>query len=119
MARLALLVLLLSGCGESLVIPEDIPITHLPANEKFVLTLVMESCSDTCATYEEAECDVSVDEEEMIIRVDARVGYDSEVVENCVSTCGVPILAHCDVEALDPGTWTVSSRGFEHEIILE
>ena len=118
MFRFALL-FLLSGCGQSLDIPEDIPITHLPADEEFVLTVVMESCSDTCAKYDEPECSVSIDEEEMILRIDAHVGYESGVVENCISTCGVPILAHCEIEALKAGTWLVTSRGFEHEIILE
>jgi hypothetical protein len=119
MFRFALLFLLLSGCGQSLDIPEDIPITHLPADEEFVLTVVMESCSDTCAKYDEPECSVSIDEEEMILRIDAHVGYESGVVESCISTCGVPILAHCEIEALKAGTWLVTSRGFEHEIILE
>jgi hypothetical protein len=113
------LLILLSACGNALTIPEDIPLTRLPANRDFTLTLVMETCSDTCARYEEPECDVSVDEEEMIIRVDARVGIDANAVENCITICGGEILAHCEVEALPPGTYTVTSRGFEHEIILE
>jgi hypothetical protein len=121
MARFApaLALLLLSACGNALEIPEDIPITRLPADEDFVLTLVMESCSDVCARYDEPECDVSVDERENIITVDARVPFDANAVENCISICGGPILAHCEIDALSAGVYTVRSKGFEHEIILE
>ena len=119
MARFALLLLFLTACGNSLEIPEDIPITRLPANQDFVLTLVMESCSDTCATYDEPECSVSVDERENIITVDASVGFSSNDVENCVSICGREILAHCEIDSLPAGTYTVRSKGFEAEIILE
>ena len=114
-----LLLLLVSACGDALRIPEDIPITHLPANQDFVLTLVMETCSDTCAKYDEPECSVQVDEEERIIRVDVSVGFEPNVVEDCVTVCGREILAHCDVDALPAGTYTVTSKGFVHEIILE
>ena len=114
-----LLLLLLAGCGNSLEIPEDIPITHLPANEDFVLTLVMETCSDTCAKYDEPQCSVDVDEEKNIIYVDASVPFEANAVENCISVCGNPILAHCDVDSLPAGSYTVKSKGFEHEIVLE
>lgn len=114
-----LLILLLAGCGDSLQIPEDIPITHLPANEDFVLTLVMETCSDTCAKYDEPECSVDVDEEENVIFVDACVPFEANAIEDCVSVCGNEILAHCDVDSLPSGTYTVLSKGFEHEILLE
>ena len=112
--------LLLSACGSALTIPEDIPITHLPAGQDFVLTLIMDTCSDTCATYEEGSCDVSVNKEKMEIRVDASVGFDANAVDNCVSVCGGEVLAHCDVDPLPAGTYTVKSKGgFSEQIFVE
>lgn len=121
MARIAacLFVLLLAACGDSLVVPEALPLTRLPAGQDFVLTLVMTSCSDTCATYDEPQCDVSVDREDRVIRVDACVGINRDAVETCLPVCGREILAHCDVDALPAGTYTVRSKGFAAQIELE
>ncbi len=121
MARVAFLlsILFLAACGSALTTPEDIPLKHLPAGEKFVMTLVMDTCSDTCATYDEPSCSVSVDKSKMVIHIDASVGFSSNGVDGCISTCGREILAHCDVPALAAGTYTVKSNGFEAQIFLE
>ena len=122
MARFVpLFLFLLAACGDALTIPEDIPITHLPAGEDFVLTVVMESCSDPCAAYEEPECSVDVNEDDKTLFLDATVGFDAGAVENCASRglCGPMIFAHCEVDALPEGTYTVRSKGFEALIFLE
>lgn len=111
--------LLLSACGDALTTPEDIPIRRLPANEAFSLTLVMESCSDPCISYEEASCEVDVDEEDRIIDVDARVGIGSATTECRHALCGPQVLAHCDVPALPEGTYTVEAGSFRQQVFLE
>jgi hypothetical protein len=121
MARFVpLFLFFLAACGNSLQVPEDIPITHLPAGEDFVLTVVMETCSDPCATYEEPTCSVDVDEKDMVIEIDASVGFDSGS-SDCAARgqCGPMIFAHCDVDALPEGTYSVRSGGFEALIFLE
>jgi hypothetical protein len=116
--RSALLLALLASCGNALTTPEDVPITHLPAEEKFILTLVMETCADSCATYDEPTCDVSVDEKDKVIEVDACVGFDRGAAD-CRTVCGGEILAHCDIPALPAGTYTVRSGPFSHQVFLE
>lgn len=111
--------LVLSSCGDSLTTPEDIPITRLPANEPFSLTLVMESCSDPCTSYGEPSCEVGVDEEDRVIHVDASVDLGSQDGECISALCGPQVLAHCDVPALPAGTYTVRSGTFMHQISLQ
>lgn len=99
------------GCGgESLTRPTDLPITVYPAGSDFTLTLVMKRCRQTCETYSEASCDVSIEEDDRIVRVSPEVSVETNGDERCDPSCGgAPVLVHCRVSALAPGEWTVES----------
>ena len=109
---------ILIGCGNALTTPEDIRITRFPANTQFTLTIVMKTCSDTCATYDEGDCSLDVDRPDNTINVNASVGFDRNKDE-CSEMCGPEILVHCTVPALKAGTYTVKSGSFVHQIFLE
>ena len=113
------LALSLGGCGGlSVDTPTDLTVTTYPANKAFTMTLTMQACRDSCATYEEASCSVSVDGS--TIEVDASVSYSRDVDDvECLNLCGQPVFAHCDVPALSAGTYTVESGSFRRTIVVE
>jgi hypothetical protein len=114
----ALALSFLFACGgSSLTTPEDLPITTYPADTEFRMTLVMDTCADPCATYEPAECSVSV--EGMTIEVDVEVAYEHND-DGCALTnqCGGQVLAHCTVRALGAGTYTVQAGSFQRQITV-
>jgi hypothetical protein len=73
----------------------------------------MDSCADTCATYEASSC--SVDVQENMIMLDVEVSYDRTSSE-CSEVCRGQVLAHCEVAALPAGTYTVKSGSFQKTI---
>lgn len=108
--------LALSACGGStLTQPQDLPTNVYPANTPFRMTLVMKTCSDSCATYEAPECTVEVDGTTLL--VDASVSYE-RTGETCTERCGAPVLAHCDVGGLAAGEYVVESEGFRRQITV-
>ena len=113
-SALALSVLFACG-GSSLTTPEDLPITTYPADAEFRMTFVMDSCADPCATYDPAECSVSV--EGQTIEVDVEVSYERSD-EACSNQCGGQVLAHCTVRALGAGTYTVQAGSFQRQITV-
>ncbi len=116
---LALLVggLALPACGLPVIErPESLELTSYPAGRAFRMTLVMRACADGCATYEDADCSVSVDEDAKRVDADASVAYSREDGAPCNLACGPAVLAHCDVPALTAGTWTVRDGDFERRI---
>lgn len=112
--------LLIAACGSSATItmPQDLQRTAYPANQPFRLTVILQSCSDSCAEYEEPTCEVSVDREERVIELDVSVSYD-RVGDTCNERCGPPIFGHCAIGSLPPGTYTVKSGKFRRLITLE
>jgi hypothetical protein len=112
--------LALVGCGGlSVDTPVDLQVTTYPANTPFTLTLTMQACRDACATYEEAECSVSV-KADNVLEVDASVQYDRTVDEQqCPNRCGQPVFAHCPVPSLGAGTYTVESGSFVRTILVK
>lgn len=121
---LSALVLVPACGGRSLDSPEALPIRAYPADKDFTMTFIMTSCSDTCATYEVAECSVDVDTEARTIDVDASVSYgekdgvDAAALEGCTLACGAPVVAHCSVPALGEGTYRVNAGTFRGEITI-
>jgi hypothetical protein len=105
----------LTACGgQSLTTPENLRIDTYPKDTPFTLTLVMESCRDTCATYGDAECSVEVAEENMIL-VEIEVSYE-RLGDQCAEVCAGEVLAHCDVNGLPAGKYTVKAGGFQRTI---
>lgn len=110
------------ACGsDDLTRPADLEILDYPANQAFTLTLVMRHCRSTCATYGPSSCEVSVDADERRIRVDPEVPVETDSDGPCAERCGgAAVLAHCRVEPLAAGTWTVdaSEGNFSRTITL-
>lgn len=102
--------LLFAACGsEVLNRPADLEFTEYPAGEFFTLTLVMSYCSSSCETYEDAECEVSVNVDERRIEVSPEVRVE-RADGACTESCsGAPVLVHCEVEPLASGEWTVEA----------
>lgn len=119
---LAFGLLALAACGDSkLRRPIALPVTTYPANQDFTLTLEMARCRQSCEVIGERKCDVSINEDERRIEVSAEVELTFEDGVDCTGDClGSPVLAHCEVSALDAGRWTVvSTEGrFERPIDL-
>ncbi len=114
---------LLAGCGSrTLDTPETLRIDEYPAGVPFTLTFVMKGCSDRCSTYEAAECSVDFADEGTVIQISVSVPYsdkadvDREALEDCTLQCGAPVLAHCSIPALGPGTWSVEAGTFRSSI---
>ncbi|MBK6685441.1 MAG: hypothetical protein IPG45_13295 [Deltaproteobacteria bacterium] len=108
--------LALAGCGgNTLTQPQDLPTKVYPADTAFRLTLVMKTCSDSCATYEAGECSVEV--EGNTLTVDASISYE-RTGENCTERCGTPVLVHCEVGKLAAGEYTVEADGFTRQITV-
>lgn len=106
--------------GNTISTPEDLPLDTFAADEPFTMTFTMQNCSDGCATYEEGECDVSVDEEDRVIEADPSISFERDVADDeCDNRCGPAVFAHCDVPALGPGTYEVRANGFETTITVE
>ncbi len=114
----ALGLLALCACGgQSSDTPSDLQVTTYPAGEAFTLSLTMQACSDVCAEYDEPNCSVDVDGNTIKVNASlswSRQGSDSE----CPNLCGPPKFAHCDVSALDAGTYTVESGQFRKDIVV-
>lgn len=116
----------LAACGtRTLETPETLRIDQYVAGQPFTLTFVMKGCSDTCSTYEAAECEVSQADEGNVLEVSVSVAYgdkdgvDSSTLEGCTLQCGAPVLAHCSVPALAAGTWSVESGTFRGSIEVQ
>lgn len=108
--------LALVACGgNTLTQPQDLPTKVYPANTPFRLTLVMKTCSDSCATYEAGECTVEV--EGNTLTVDASIDYE-RTGESCTERCGTPVLLHCDVGGLSAGEYSVEADGFTRQITV-
>ena len=120
---LSLLGFSVAACGgTTLTRPTDLPTTTYPANEEFTLSLVMQPCSFSCERYEAATCDVDVDEDARVVSVSPQVEVEREDDEGgCSQHCqGAPVLAHCEVEGLPAGTYTVEADdgGFSRTITV-
>ncbi len=131
--------LLLAACGhQSLDMPEELVIHDFPAHKAFTMTVVMKACSDLCASYDQPSCKVSIASETVqttttsadgkvstigvkkkLIQLDVHVGYSSHTGPECAGQCGPQILAHCNVGALDPGTYTVVSGSFRQDVTVK
>ena len=111
-----------AGCGQSLTTPEALPLRELAAGTKKI-TLVMKSCSDTCAEYDEPTCEATVDGNTITLDVcvtySDKDGVDRDTLEGCSVRCGAPVLATCDVPTLARGTYTVVSGTFEETIEVQ
>lgn len=104
----------LSACGgSSLSTPESLRIDTYRKDTPFTLTLVMESCRDTCSTYSESKCSVEVEGNEIVLDID--VPYE-RTSESCVEVCTGEVLAHCSVNGLAAGKYTVKAGGFSRTI---
>lgn len=104
----------LSACGgQSLTTPESLRIDTYRKDTPFTLTLIMESCRDTCSTYSESKCSVEVEGNEIL--VDVEVEYERNE-ESCVEVCAGEVLAHCSVNGLPAGKYTVKAGGFSRTI---
>ena len=115
---LVLLLLFAPSCGsQSLTTPEDLPITTYGTGKPFMLSFVMSSCRDPCSMYDTPRCSVSFDQKERLIEVDISLDY-SRQEDNCSNVCGGQVLAHCQIEGLDSGTYTVKSGSFERKITI-
>lgn len=110
----ALVTGLMSCGGQSLTTPESLTIQTYKKDTPFTLTFVMTSCRDACATYETPECSVEV--EGNTIRVDVEVSYERNGGGTCIELCAGEVIAHCDVQALPEGTYTVESGSFSKTI---
>ncbi|MEM1026317.1 MAG: hypothetical protein AAGD10_21970 [Myxococcota bacterium] len=108
-----LLCLGLAGCGGSNA-DEIVGLgsqTRFLANQPFILTVLVQS-PPSCAEirFDEAECDVDIDEDARIIRVNAKVPFEES--DGCVPDTGLESLpVDCAIDALPPGTYTVRSGG--------
>lgn len=102
--------------GQSLDTPEDLVIRDYPKDAPFVLTVVMKSCSDRCATYDASRCKVAVEGNQ--IKLDVSVHFSRDNSKPCSEVCGPQVIAHCDVGALNPGTYTVVSGSFRKDITI-
>src|SRR5215472_10050909 len=50
------------ACGkQSLDTPQELDIHTYPAKTAFTITVVMQACSDLCASYDQPSCSVSLD----------------------------------------------------------
>jgi hypothetical protein len=119
--------LLVAGCGStSLTSPEFLPRTVYAVGAK-QMTFVMTTCSDTCSSYAEAECDVELDSEtgQLIVDVSMEVTerpkpakeYASDPV--CGLTCGPSVYAHCELPSLAAGKYQVIAGSFETSIEIQ
>lgn len=109
----------LFGCGgDTLTGVTEVTLANYPAGQAFRLTAIMTACSDSCSTYEEAECSVDVNEEDRTITLDASACFE-RTMDDCAELCGPRILAHCEVPALTSGTYTVQSGVFARTITVE
>lgn len=116
--------LALSGCGSrTLETPEALPIRTYAAGSELTLSFVMRSCSDTCSTYEAAECEVEVDGTMLLVDVSVayseREGVSAEELTGCNLSCGREIFAHCKVPSLNAGTYTVKAETFQADITVK
>jgi hypothetical protein len=116
-----LALLVLASCGRSLSTPESLPTRVFPANQAFTMTLVMKSCSDVCLVYDQASCNVSIDSQIIKLDIDVNV-HDASLPMpppgGCGLSCGPEVFAHCMVPSLNPGTYLVSSNGFNATVTL-
>lgn len=107
---------LVASCGgQSLDTPEELDITTYRVNTAFTLTLIMESCRDTCATYEASTCEVEIDGN--TLKLDVEVEYERNNDE-CADVCNGQVLAHCSVGPLAAGTYTVEAGSFRRTITV-
>jgi hypothetical protein len=111
---------LLAACGSaSLVTPEALPVREYFQDRPVELTLVMKNCSNTCVSYEAGTCKVSLEGKTINLEIDVPYSdktVDSASEKDCSTACGPPVLAHCTVGPLNPGTYTVQDGGFHAEI---
>jgi hypothetical protein len=117
------LLLAFAACGgQSLETPEGLPIREYSAGADFTLTLLMESCSDTCSTYEPAECSTEIEGMEILVEVSVpyseKEGTNSSTLEGCSLACGPSIFAHCPVSSLQAGTYQVVAGSFRAPITI-
>ena len=115
---------LLGACGSrALETPESLVVDEYAAGKGFEVVFVMKACSDTCSTYEAAECEVETDTEDgNVLRFSVSVPYsdkdgvDPTTLDGCSLTCGAPVRATCEVPGLDAGTWSVEAGTFRGSI---
>jgi hypothetical protein len=118
---LGLALLMLAACGRALNTPESLPTRVFPANEKFTMTLVMKSCSDVCLTYDQANCNVSIDGHVIKLDIDVPIhdaNLQMQPPGGCGLACGPEVFAHCTIPSLAPGGYIVSSNGFTAMVTL-
>lgn len=119
----ALVVALLMGVGvacgpDTISTPESLVRRGpFPADTAFRLSLIMQACSDSCATYNK-NCSVSVNQDDMEINVDAELVVDSRE-DNCIPICGTQAIVDCDVDALSAGEYTVKAGTFLQTITIQ
>jgi hypothetical protein len=107
---------LAASCGnQSLETPEELLISTYPKDAAFTLTLIMESCRDTCATYQESTCEVEIDGN--TIKLSPEVEYERSNDE-CAEVCNGQVFAHCSIPALGAGTYTIEAGSFKRTITV-
>ena len=103
----ASLLLTLLGCGGAdLSEAEDLPVREYQADVPLRMTVVMQSCGNPCATYENGRCMVKVEARTIELKPMLDVKVEREDAA-CLQSCGPPALVHCEVEPLTEGSYTV------------